>query len=56
MRIYKTIATFTVVALVLLLPSYLLAAYLQGRVVGISDGDTLTLLVDGNRQLKIRLS
>lgn len=29
---------------------------IAGRVVGITDGDTLTLLVAGNRQVKIRLS
>lgn len=32
------------------------AAELSGRVVGIADGDTLTLLVPGNVQEKIRLS
>lgn len=28
----------------------------NGRVVGVSDGDTLTLLVDGKRQVKVRLA
>lgn len=28
----------------------------HGKVVGITDGDTLTLLTEGNRQIKIRLS
>ena len=28
----------------------------NGRVVGITDGDTLTLLVDGKRQIKVRLA
>ncbi|HEX4985058.1 MAG TPA: thermonuclease family protein [Burkholderiales bacterium] len=32
------------------------AATLQGRVVGVSDGDTVTVLTAENRQLKIRLS
>ncbi len=32
-----------------------LGAELPGRVVGITDGDTLTLLVDERRQVKIRL-
>jgi endonuclease YncB( thermonuclease family) len=32
------------------------AATLEGRVVGVSDGDTVTVLVAGNRQFKIRLS
>lgn len=40
--------------LLLLLPSLLLAA-VDGRVVGIADGDTLTLLSADHRQLKIRL-
>ncbi len=29
--------------------------WVSGRVVGVHDGDSLTLLVDGNRQLKVRL-
>ena len=28
----------------------------NGRVVGVSDGDTLTLLVEGKRQIKVRLA
>jgi endonuclease YncB( thermonuclease family) len=28
---------------------------ITGRVVGVSDGDSLTLLVSGNRQVKVRL-
>lgn|GEM_PF-2675609 len=28
----------------------------SGRVVGVSDGDTLTLLIDGKRQVKVRLA
>ena len=33
-----------------------LAAQLQGRVVGVSDGDTITLLTEEQRQFKVRLS
>ena len=33
-----------------------LAEELRGRVVGITDGDTLTLLEGGNRQIRIRLA
>ncbi|MGZ8945728.1 MAG: thermonuclease family protein [Methylococcaceae bacterium] len=29
---------------------------LEGRVVGVHDGDTITLLMEGNQQLKIRLA
>jgi endonuclease YncB( thermonuclease family) len=32
------------------------AARLDGRIVGISDGDTVTLLTDEHRQYKVRLS
>jgi len=32
------------------------AETLVGRVVGVHDGDTLTLLVEGNRQVKVRLA
>lgn len=28
----------------------------QGKVVGVSDGDTVTVLVDGNQQRKVRLN
>ena len=29
---------------------------LEGRVVGVHDGDTITLLITGNRQIKVRLA
>ena len=32
------------------------AERIEGRVVGVHDGDTLTLLVTGNQQIKIRLA
>ncbi len=41
--------------LVLLLPGITLAESLSGRVVGITDGDTLTLLVN-RTQYKVRLT
>lgn len=48
-----------VVALLLTLPQLVSvgqpAAVLTGKVVGVTDGDTLTLLDDSNRQHKIRL-
>ena len=32
------------------------AEILEGRVVGVHDGDTVTLLMAGNQQVKIRLA
>ncbi len=40
----------------LLLALTVQADTLAGRVVGVHDGDTLTLLVAGNRQVKVRLA
>lgn len=40
----------------LLLPLLGFTEEYNGRVVGVSDGDTLTLLVDGRRQVKVRLA
>lgn len=39
-----------------LLPVHVFAESYQGRVVGITDGDTFKLLVTGNRQIKVRLA
>lgn len=43
-------------SLLLALPLTCLGDVIVGKVVGISDGDTLTVLDSGNRQYKIRLS
>ena len=51
----KKIALAAWLLLVLVVPSAF-AAQLQGRVVGVSDGDTVTVLTDEQRQFKIRLS
>jgi endonuclease YncB( thermonuclease family) len=45
-----------VLLVVLLLPLQVLAADVQGRVVGVHDGDTFTLLQIGNQQIKVRLA
>ena len=43
-------------SLLLSLGQFAGAAELAGRVVGITDGDTLTLLYDGRQQVRIRLA
>lgn len=48
--------TLTVIFLSALLATPVFGAALQGKVVGISDGDTITLLDANNREYKIRLA
>ena len=50
MRIYKLIAPILV-----LISCTINAATLQGKVVGVADGDTITVLDANNKQHKIRL-
>lgn len=51
-RLFKTY-----IFILLLLPSLVIASQeYSGRVVGVSDGDTITVLVAGTRQLKVRLA
>jgi micrococcal nuclease len=40
----------------LVMPSLLVAETLTGRVVGVHDGDTLTVLASGRQEFKVRLS
>ena len=40
----------------LLLPCLTLAQSFEGRVVGVADGDTITVLTEGNKQVKVRLA
>jgi endonuclease YncB( thermonuclease family) len=51
----KNFTRLLLCVLSLLAASYGLAATLQGRVVGITDGDTVTVLDDTHAQYKIRL-
>lgn len=44
-----------IIAVLMLLPTTLLAQVLTGRVVKISDGDTFTLLINNHDQVKVRL-
>lgn len=45
---------FQILVILLLVP-VLVIAQLKGKVVGVSDGDTFTLLTDDKKQYKIRL-
>lgn len=49
----RWIAAF-ILALLLSVPAFA-AQFIEGKVVGISDGDTITVLTDEKRQVKIRL-
>lgn len=51
----KMVRVFIVMAVVLLAATTAWAESFTGRVVGISDGDTITVLASGNRQVKVRL-
>ncbi len=50
--VIQTICFFLTVAAI---PLPAAAQSIEGRVVGVSDGDSITLLTPGNRQLKVRL-
>lgn len=52
----RALAIFVSLAMLALALSAAIADELRGRVVGISDGDTLTLLTDQREQVRIRLS
>jgi endonuclease YncB( thermonuclease family) len=57
-RMHNPVAgLWILLAAVVLLPAQVAAAAdLRGRVVGITDGDTLTLLTDQRQQVRIRLA
>ena len=52
---FKLFIHFSLSLVFLALPYASYGATLQGKVVGVSDGDTITVLVEGNKPEKIRL-
>lgn len=54
-RVWPALKVVALACLLAVVPASL-AGELAGRVVGITDGDTLTVLVDERRQVKIRLT
>lgn len=52
----KRTITAALFIIAVLVPVQVFAERYQGRVVGITDGDTFKLLVTGNRQIKVRLA
>ncbi len=52
----KSISLAVALCAMFVLPLIAFSEEYNGRVVGVSDGDTLTLLVDGKRQVKVRLA
>jgi micrococcal nuclease len=45
-----------ILILFLLLPSIAFSETITGKVIKVADGDTITILTPGNKQIKIRLS
>jgi len=54
MRRFKLYLLTFLLCLTVLVP-YAYSEQFTGKVVGVADGDTITVLVDGNRQVKVRL-
>jgi len=52
----KMIGLVVTLCALFLLPLLGFTEEYSGRVVGVTDGDTLTLLVEGKRQIKVRLA
>ena len=55
-RINLNFAGATLLVLCLVLPLQVIAAIFEGRVVGVADGDTITVLDESRVQRKIRLA
>ena len=52
----KFLLILTLIGTVVATEAISAATWLNGRVVGVSDGDTLTLLAAGNHRIKVRLA
>jgi endonuclease YncB( thermonuclease family) len=55
MKHTRTITTRLIVILILCLPALAQMKALQGKVVAVADGDTITVLDPGNKQHRVRL-
>ncbi len=52
----KSLKSITFMLLLLFIPACLFAQEYTAKVVGVSDGDTITALKNGSEQIKIRLA
>ena len=52
----KALMCRLLVLVLLLLPSIVCSGTINGKVIKVADGDTITILTPGNEQIKIRLS
>lgn len=48
--------TIFILLFVLSILNFAFAEMLKGKVVGVSDGDTITILLEGNKPVKVRLA
>ena len=52
----KALMCRLLVLVLLLLPSIVCSGTINGKVIKVADGDTITILTSGNEQIKMRLS
>lgn len=52
----KSIKSYFLFIILVLIPSISFSATITGKVVGIADGDTITILTPKNEQIKVRLA
>lgn len=56
MRVLPNLSHIVLAAILLLVAHPAFSAEITGRVVGITDGDTLTILNDARQQVRVRLA